>query len=106
VFILEDQLSRGISCKIFCTEPRRISAISLAQRVSTEQGEPPGAVETGNSLVGYSVRLDSHIGPKTRLAYVTYGIALKMLENGSVAGQTGAAFDEVTHIIIDEVNTA
>jgi len=74
--------------------------------VSAEQGEPPGAVGTINSLVGYSVRLDSHIGPKTRLAYVTYGIALKMLENGSVGGQVGTAFDEVTHVIIDEVSVA
>ena len=102
-FILEDQLSRGLPCKIFCTEPRRISAISLAQRVSAEQGESPNAVETSSGLVGYSVRLDSHIGTKTRLAYVTYGIALKMLENGSVGGRVGTAFDEVTHVIIDEV---
>lgn len=74
--------------------------------MSAEQGEPPGAVGTSNSLVGYSVRLDSHIGPKTRLAYVTYGIALKMLENGSVGGQVGTAFDGVTHVIIDEVSIA
>ena len=32
-FILEDQLSRGRPCRIYCTEPRRISAISLAQRL-------------------------------------------------------------------------
>jgi ATP-dependent RNA helicase DHX29 len=73
--------------------------------VSAELGEPPGAVETSNSLVGYSVRLDSHIGPKTKLAYVTYGIALKMFENGGAAGQPGTAFDEVTHVIIDEGST-
>jgi ATP-dependent RNA helicase DHX29 len=72
--------------------------------VSLEQGEPPSAVEASNGLVGYSVRLDSHIGPKTRLAYVTYGIALKMLENRSVGGQAGTAFDEITHVIIDEVS--
>ena len=74
--------------------------------MSAEQGEPPGAVEMSSGLVGYSVRLDSHIGPKTRLAYITYGIALKMLENGSVGGQAGTAFDEVTHVIIDEVSMA
>lgn len=59
-FILEDQLSRGQHCKIVVTEPRRISAISLAQRVSQELGDPPGAVGTNSSLVGYSIRLDSH----------------------------------------------
>lgn len=37
-YILEDQLSKGKPCRIYCTEPRRISAISLAQRVSIELG--------------------------------------------------------------------
>lgn len=59
-FILEDQLARGQHCKIVVTEPRRISAISLAQRVSQELGDSPGAVGTSSSLVGYSIRLDSH----------------------------------------------
>ncbi|RDX56021.1 P-loop containing nucleoside triphosphate hydrolase protein [Lentinus brumalis] len=103
-FILEDQLLKGRSCKIYCTEPRRISAISLAQRVSRELGEPAGAVGTGNSLVGYAIRLESNINRRTRLAYVTNGIALRMLEGGSGQGGQGTAFDEITHIIIDEVH--
>lgn len=102
-FIMEDQLSRGRSCKIYCTEPRRISAISLAQRVSAEMGEPLGAVGTNASLIGYSIRLESNIARSTRLAFVTNGIALRMLEGGSGANG-GAAIDEVTHIIIDEVS--
>ncbi|KAI0824200.1 P-loop containing nucleoside triphosphate hydrolase protein [Trametes gibbosa] len=103
-FILEDQLLKGRHCKIYCTEPRRISAISLAQRVSRELGEPAGAVGTGNSLVGYAIRLESNINRRTRLAYVTNGIALRMLEGGSGQGGQGTAFDEITHIIIDEVH--
>ncbi|KAI0318481.1 P-loop containing nucleoside triphosphate hydrolase protein [Amylostereum chailletii] len=103
-FILEDQLSRGNHCKIYCTEPRRISAISLAQRVSRELGDAPGAVGTMNSLVGYSIRLESNISRNTRLAFVTNGIALRMLEGGSGQGGHGTAFDEITHIIIDEVH--
>ncbi|OBZ78804.1 putative helicase C15C4.05 [Grifola frondosa] len=103
-FILEDQLSKGRNCKIYCTEPRRISAISLAQRVSRELGEPAGAVGTLNSLVGYSIRLESNITRRTRLAFVTNGIALRMLEGGSGQGGQGTAFDEITHIIIDEVH--
>ncbi|KAF9452647.1 P-loop containing nucleoside triphosphate hydrolase protein [Macrolepiota fuliginosa MF-IS2] len=102
-FILEDQLSRGRPCRIYCTEPRRISAISLAQRVSRELGEPPSAVGTLNSLVGYAIRLESNISRNTRLAYVTNGIALRMLEGGMGQGG-GTAFDELTHIIIDEVH--
>ncbi|KAH9835693.1 P-loop containing nucleoside triphosphate hydrolase protein [Rhodofomes roseus] len=103
-FILEEHLSKGKHCKILCTEPRRISAISLAQRVSRELGEPAGAVGTAGSIVGYSIRLESNITNKTRLAYVTNGIALRMLEGGSGPGGQGAAFDEITHIIIDEVH--
>ncbi|KAG6911865.1 hypothetical protein DXG01_000112 [Tephrocybe rancida] len=103
-FILEDQLSRGKACKIYCTEPRRISAISLAQRVSRELGDPASAVGTLNSLIGYSIRLESNTTRNTRLAFVTNGIALRMLEGGSGHGGQGTAFDEITHIIIDEVH--
>ncbi|GLB36275.1 putative P-loop containing nucleoside triphosphate hydrolase protein [Lyophyllum shimeji] len=103
-FILEDQLLRGKPCKIYCTEPRRISAISLAQRVSRELGEPPSAVGTINSLVGYSIRLESNTTRNTRLAFVTNGIALRMLEGGTGQGGQGTAFDEITHIIVDEVH--
>ncbi|KAH0590581.1 hypothetical protein H2248_000717 [Termitomyces sp. 'cryptogamus'] len=103
-FILEDQLSRGKPCKIYCTEPRRISAISLAQRVSRELGDPANAVGTVNSLVGYSIRLESNTTRNTRLAFVTNGIALRMLEGGTGHGGQGTAFDEITHIIIDEVH--
>ncbi|ORX35792.1 P-loop containing nucleoside triphosphate hydrolase protein [Kockovaella imperatae] len=102
-FILERELAAGRECKIIVTEPRRISAISLANRVSIELGDAPGAVESGNSIVGYSIRLESKISAKTRLAFVTNGIALRMLEN-SQAGGGPMAFDDVTHIVVDEVH--
>lgn len=95
-FILEHEISQGKHCKIYCTEPRRISAISLAQRVSRELGEPAGAVGTQSSIVGYSIRLEANISRSTRLAYVTNGIALRMLESGSGKGGQGTAFDEIT----------
>nr|GAT48383.1 P-loop containing nucleoside triphosphate hydrolase protein [Mycena chlorophos] len=103
-FILEDQLSRGKPCKIYCTEPRRISATSLAVRVSRELGDAPNAVGTMSSLVGYSIRLESNTSRNTRLTFVTNGIALRMLEGGSASNGQGTAFDEITHIIIDEVH--
>jgi ATP-dependent RNA helicase DHX29 len=95
-FILEDLLSRGKACKVYCAEPRRISAISLAHRVSQELGDPPGSVGTPASLVGYSVRLESYTSRNTHLAYITYGIALRMLEGGGKQGENGIAFDEIT----------
>jgi len=62
--------------------------------VSRELGEPVNAVGTINSLVGYAIRLESNVTRNTRLAYVTNGIALRMLEG---TGQGDAkAFDELT----------
>lgn len=96
-FILEHDMRIGRNVKIFCTEPRRISAISLAQRVSQELGEPPNACGTRNSYVGYSIRLDSAVSASTRIVYATTGIVLRMLEGRE-------SLSDVTHIIIDEVH--
>ncbi len=95
-YILEKCLSRGERCKIYCTEPRRISAISLAERVSVELGEAKGQVGSDSSLIGYAVRLESNVGRNAKLVFATTGIALRMLE--------GNAFDDITHIVIDEVH--
>ncbi|GAA5869867.1 hypothetical protein JCM3774_000517 [Rhodotorula dairenensis] len=96
-FILEHEMRMGRDVKIYCTEPRRISAISLAQRVSQELGEPANACGTRNSYVGYSIRLDSAVSASTRIVYATTGIVLRMLE-----GRESLA--DITHIIIDEVH--
>lgn len=96
-FILEDELSHGRPCKIYCTEPRRISAISLAQRVSEEMGDKKGDVGTPRSLVGYAIRLESQTNAQTRLVYATVGIVLRMLENAD-------GINDVTHLVVDEVH--
>ena len=94
-YVLEYQLSQGHACKIYCTEPRRISAISLARRVSEELGEQKGDVGTPRSLVGYSIRLENRTSIHTRLVYATTGIVMRMLENTD-------ELSEVTHLILDE----
>jgi ATP-dependent RNA helicase DHX29 len=96
-FILEHELSQGRQCKIYCTEPRRISALSLAQRVSEELGESKGDVGTHRSLVGYAIRLESSVAAQTRLVYATVGIVLRMLENED-------GLRDITHLILDEVH--
>jgi ATP-dependent RNA helicase DHX29 len=96
-YILENELSNGRQCKIYCTEPRRISAISLARRVSEELGERKSDVGTLNSLVGYAIRLESHITPQTKLVYATTGIVMRMLEGGN-------DLQEITHLVLDEVH--
>jgi len=96
-FVLEHELSAGRPCKIYCTEPRRISAITLAQRVAEELGEHKNDVGTMRSLIGYAIRLESQVSSNTRLIYATTGIVLRMLESKD-------GFEGVTHIIVDEVH--
>ncbi|KAH7354575.1 P-loop containing nucleoside triphosphate hydrolase protein [Pyrenochaeta sp. MPI-SDFR-AT-0127] len=96
-FILEHELLQGRACKVFCTEPRRISAISLAQRVSEELGEGSKDLGTMRSLVGYAIRLESKTSQQTRLVYATVGVVLRMLESS-------LSLADVSHLILDEVH--
>ncbi|KAI9851725.1 MAG: hypothetical protein M1838_002940 [Thelocarpon superellum] len=96
-FILEHELSSGRSCKVYCTEPRRISAISLARRVSEELGERRNDLGTPRSMVGYAIRLESNVSHDTRLVFATTGIVLRMLERMPDLA-------EVTHLVLDEVH--
>ncbi|XP_073317319.1 BTB/POZ domain-containing protein At3g05675-like [Primulina huaijiensis] len=74
-FILEEEISslRGGNCCIICTQPRRISAISVAARVSSERGEKLG------ETVGYQIRLESKRSDETRLLFCTTGVFLRQL---------------------------
>lgn len=96
-FLLENELSNGRHCKIYCTEPRRISALSLAKRVSEELGEKRDELGTSKSLVGYSIRLEANVSRETRLVYATIGIVMRMLEGSN-------DLREVTHLVLDEVH--
>lgn len=96
-FLLEHQLSQGKPCKVYCTEPRRISAISLARRVSEELGEGKGDIGSPRSLVGYSIRLEANTSKETRLVYATTGIVMRMLEGSN-------ELKEITHLVLDEVH--
>ncbi|KAL4547972.1 hypothetical protein Ndes2526B_g07186 [Nannochloris sp. 'desiccata'] len=96
-FILENETEAGHGgkCSVVCTQPRRIAAISVAERVASERGEPaPG--ERG-SAVGYAVRLDSATTSDTRLLFCTTGILLRRLASDP-------ALSTVTHVVVDEVH--
>ncbi|XP_015875842.3 DExH-box ATP-dependent RNA helicase DExH7, chloroplastic isoform X1 [Ziziphus jujuba] len=96
-FILDDMVESGLGghCNIICTQPRRIAAISVAERVADERCEPsPGS---SGSLVGYQVRLDSARNDKTKLLFCTTGILLR-----KIAGDRNLT--GVTHVIVDEVH--
>ncbi|KAE8145083.1 P-loop containing nucleoside triphosphate hydrolase protein [Aspergillus avenaceus] len=96
-FILEHEMLQGRPCKIYVTEPRRISAISLARRVSEELGESKTDVGTARSLVGFAVRLESKVTQFTRLVFATTGVVVRMLERPE-------DFLDITHVVLDEVH--
>eukprot|EP00249_Psilotum_nudum_P011376 c23135_g1_i1 orf=250-4686(-) len=96
-YILEEMISTkcGGMCNIICTQPRRIAAISVAERVAVEQCDPAPGV--GGSLVGYQVRLNMSWNPGTKLLFCTTGILLRR-----IAGDRDLS--GVSHIIVDEVH--
>uniref|UniRef100_A0A665UWD4 ATP-dependent RNA helicase DHX29 n=1 Tax=Echeneis naucrates TaxID=173247 RepID=A0A665UWD4_ECHNA len=98
-FLLEELLTGGKvaqPCNIVVTQPRRISAISLACRVSQELGcdDGPGSK---SSLCGYQIRMENQSGEWTRLLYCTTGVLLRKLQHDK-------HLSSLTHIIVDEVH--
>ncbi|XP_060623658.1 ATP-dependent DNA/RNA helicase DHX36 isoform X2 [Anolis sagrei] len=95
-FILDDYIDRGkgSSCRIVCTQPRRISAISVAERVAAERAEACG---NGRST-GYQIRLESRL-PRRQgsILYCTTGIVLQWL-------QSDKQLSSVSHVILDEIH--
>lgn len=59
------------SHRIAVTQPRRVAAVTLAQRVSQENDCQLG------QRIGYRVRFDDCTGPDTQLAFVTAGMLLR-----------------------------
>jgi len=94
-FLLDDDRI-GPSCNIIITQPRRISAISVAERVAAERNECIDD-DSKNCLVGYNVRLDSKCSSNTKLLFLTPGVLLRKLSNNQ-------GLEGVTHVIIDEVH--
>lgn len=92
-YILESEIDAacGATCSIICTQPRRISAMSVSERVAAERGEKLG------ESVGYKVRLEGIKGRDTRLLFCTTGILLRrLLVDRTLKG--------VTHVIVDEIH--
>lgn len=97
VLLLEQDFSSGRDCRILVTQPRRISAVTLARRVSQELGESRNDIGTARSLVGYAIRLESKTSSTTRITYATTGVLLRMLEESP-------DLDELDYLILDEVH--
>ncbi|XP_010120538.1 PREDICTED: probable ATP-dependent RNA helicase YTHDC2 [Chlamydotis macqueenii] len=91
-FLLDDCYKNGTPCRIFCTQPRRLAAIAVAERVAAERREKIG------QTIGYQIRLESRVSPKTLLTFCTNGILLRTLMAGD------STLSTVTHVIVDEVH--
>ena len=76
--------------KIVMQEPRRLAARAAARRMAATLGEQVG------ETVGYRVRLDTRVGPRTRIEVVTDGLFLRLLQDDpSLDGIGCVIFDEL-----------
>ncbi|XP_060842325.1 ATP-dependent RNA helicase DHX30-like [Rhopalosiphum padi] len=86
------QERKGSECNIYVTQPRRISALTLANRVAEERSE-----ELGN-VVGFQVRLKQILPRKPgSIVFASSGILLQKL-------QADPGLREFSHVIIDEAH--
>ncbi|KAH9370374.1 hypothetical protein HPB48_006708 [Haemaphysalis longicornis] len=89
-YLLEQHASLGQPCRIVCTEPRRLAAVAVAERIAVERNEKLG------HIVGYQIRLENRVSPKTLLTVCTNGILLRTLMGND------SAMASLTHIIVEE----
>ncbi|KFA75470.1 hypothetical protein S40288_01240 [Stachybotrys chartarum IBT 40288] len=100
-FILDDLYSRGHGgcANIIVTQPRRISALGLADRVADERCSRVG------EEVGYIIRGESRRSKDTRITFVTTGVLLRRLQtSGGRVEDVVASLADVSHVVIDEVH--
>lgn len=93
-FILDDLILRrlGHAANIVCTQPRRISALGLAERVSEERCGVVGGE------IGYVIRGEARQkAGVTKVVFVTTGVLLRRL-------QMGDGLEDVSHVVVDEVH--
>jgi len=101
-FVLDDMIHKalGAAANIICTQPRRISALGLADRVAEERCGKVGGE------VGYIIRGESRqTQGETRITFVTTGVLLRRLQtSGGKPQDVVNALADVSHIVIDEVH--
>ncbi|KAI9280775.1 P-loop containing nucleoside triphosphate hydrolase protein [Sporodiniella umbellata] len=92
-FIMDEEImqGRGSACNMICTQPRKISAIGVAERVAAERCESIGGT------VGYAIRGETKVSAETRLQFVTTGVLLRRIQNDPT-------LKGVSHVMIDEVH--
>ncbi|TKR80757.1 hypothetical protein L596_014773 [Steinernema carpocapsae] len=91
-YLLEEHIKSGLGAAFnaIVSQPRRISALTLAERVAFERGESIG------DSVGYAIRFDAAFPrPFGSITFVTVGVLLRMMETG---------LNGISHIIVDEIH--
>ncbi len=83
------ELSRNATKKIWVLEPRRIAAVSAANRIAEEQGWTLG------NEVGYQVRFDSKSSPSTKILFLTEALLLRKLKSDPDLSSVGV-------VVLDE----
>lgn len=91
---MEDCATKNKGCRIVCTQPRRLAAISISDRVAEERGEANG------QSVGYQIRLSNCVSTRTNFIYTTIGYLLRCLLND----KSYDFLKGITHLILDEVH--
>ena len=75
--------------RILMLEPRRLAARAVAERMAATLGE------TAGGRVGFRTRLETRVGPSTRIEVVTEGILTRMLQRDpALEGVACVVFDE------------
>ncbi|KAI8077768.1 P-loop containing nucleoside triphosphate hydrolase protein [Halteromyces radiatus] len=92
-FLLDEAImkNQGSTCSIICTQPRKISAIGVAERVAAERCEAIG------QTVGYAIRGETKVSATTRLQFVTTGVLLRRIHSDPT-------LKGISHVMIDEVH--
>ena len=90
-FVLFDDQPHIQRKLVACTQPRRVAAMSVAQRVANEMDVTLG------DQVGYSIRFEDVTSPKTILKYMTDGMLLREAMNDN-------NLNRYSTIILDEAH--
>lgn len=94
--VLDDYIKRGegAKCNVIVTQPRRIAASSVADRVANERHDRLG------QGVGFQVRFESRLAKQGgSINFMTTGVLLRQMQT-----DIESAFAGLTHVIVDEVH--
>lgn len=75
---------------IAITQPRRVAAVSMAERVSVELGNH-------GHRVGYQIRFDSQTGPDTKVKFMTDGVLLREMSSDLMLTKYSAVIVDEAH---------